>query len=750
MYTTNTKTQVCSMESAKQSGSLDLTKKGPMGRFGIKSTNVVVENCSEPVEAVILIEDGKIADIFSGKELNAHKLDELKADWNIKDYGDLFIFPGLVDSNVHLHANFGSEWENIIYCTELAAAGGVTTIVDNPVMSRPFNNGDEYVRSLQQRISAIKKHSKVDFGVFGILEPKTENSIGKLQEIGVLGLKCYLSSCFQSSIGHFPPEDFKHVLEDLELKHPNLLIAIHPEIATEREIYLTSPCRTVPLDKRLDRDYGIKSLEFGGAANKGSYYEETSNKDTNSNADNGCYDDEDELPSSFIDTPSKLEGRINKSKQKTEVKNLVHFELASYAYENKKILNADESGSDSEDILSALKHKHKSQSPVRPRLYSGDQPKSNMNGNKIELFNNYNGKGKKPEGQTSLEELTEKASFRQITKKTLISINPVGQNKLASPEKDVSDKKRLFKENSIEGGLKRNILKEIPEELAKEDKQACDDIPFVEEKAKPQEFLEKRKQQQEESDKVSNLQISRNQTVFVKGNLDVHLNQGNYLDQEQEQTVVKGRKRFSALEEFDTSDALKKRDGSQESQEDQKTSLSTNNSTNMSFQKFSLQSDAKDQLHFLNQGEEIPGSKTRFSFEDDAHQTQLFEIKHQPGKVQTRKVLSLHIAQNSMDVLDSRSKTEIPRINLGLKAVSEDFQPTISSFMENDMDTQTNLANTDLSSLSPNLLSPSPNISWIKLCSKEEFLLNHPLVILGTLQAVHYQAQEATFLVLII
>lgn len=43
------------------------------------------------------------------------------------DYGEQYIFPGLIDSNVSLH--LGDEWEDVEGTTELLAEGGVTTLV---------------------------------------------------------------------------------------------------------------------------------------------------------------------------------------------------------------------------------------------------------------------------------------------------------------------------------------------------------------------------------------------------------------------------------------------------------------------------------------------------------------------------------------------------------------------------------------------------------------------------------------------
>ena len=318
-------------------------KHSQMISYGIKSSNVVLEGHHEPVEAIIFIQEEKIMDVIVLKEATHSELPYAYKDWDIIDYGNLVIFPGLIDSNVYLHADFDAEWENIRNCTELAAAGGVTTIIDNPVMTKTFESDAGYVSNLKQRIEIIKANSRIDFGVFGILEPKTKNSVKQLLELGIMGVKCYLLNCFQNAVGHVLPEDLEDLFKSLEKECPNLLVLFHPEIATERELFLTSPCRAVPLEKRLDMEYDIKSIERGGAANKGSYIDDFQKKDD---------DDDDEEPINHDDddmlSPTSLRGKVRKLKEKTEVNDIVHFELLSYSFDSQQNdTNNDDSSSDS-------------------------------------------------------------------------------------------------------------------------------------------------------------------------------------------------------------------------------------------------------------------------------------------------------------------------------------------------------------------------------------------------------------------
>jgi len=365
----------------------------------------MLDELHEPTQAIIFIDSGKISNVIITQDIDPSSLSELCQGWDIIDYGDLFIFPGLLDINVHLHADFGYDWENIQSCTELAAAGGVTTIVDNPVMSATFETGEEYIEILQKRINKIKANSRVDFGVFGIFEPKTQDFADKIVETGVLGLKCYLLNCFQNTIGHFDRENIREVLESLEALCPDTLLLVHPELATEREIYLTSPCRPLPLRKRLDMSHAIKSMEFGGAANKGSYIEELCRKKQDDEAENDDDDDDDEdkvgeIECSIgdIDSPTKLKNQVKKTQEKTEINDLVHFELLSYSYENNEAPeietdynNRKDSDSDEEDVMERIV-KAKSQKTLTLNkcieIQEEKEDDKEVNEGKINIFSN--------------------------------------------------------------------------------------------------------------------------------------------------------------------------------------------------------------------------------------------------------------------------------------------------------------------------------------------------------------------------
>ena len=48
--------------------------------------------------------------------------------------GDLVIMPGVVDSHVHLNEPGRTDWEGFRTATRAAAAGGITTVIDMPLL----------------------------------------------------------------------------------------------------------------------------------------------------------------------------------------------------------------------------------------------------------------------------------------------------------------------------------------------------------------------------------------------------------------------------------------------------------------------------------------------------------------------------------------------------------------------------------------------------------------------------------------
>lgn len=157
---------------------------------------------------------GKIAAIGRGERPGAEQVD---------DYGDRWIFPGVVDGQTHAGSyrglpGFGST-------TRSALAGGVTTIVD-----MPYDNPDPLntVERFQAKVDAVHEHAHCDVALYGTVAPGQDVSvIPDLLDLGVCAIKI---SAFESHPQRFPRIDTAQMLDLFEiLADTKVPLGIHNE-----------------------------------------------------------------------------------------------------------------------------------------------------------------------------------------------------------------------------------------------------------------------------------------------------------------------------------------------------------------------------------------------------------------------------------------------------------------------------------------------------------------------------------------
>jgi allantoinase len=148
----------------------------------IRSSRVVVDGMVRP--ATIHIDHGRI-----------QAIDNAEAD---RDYGDLVIMPGVVDSHVHVNEPGRTEWEGFETATRAAAAGGITTIVDMPLNSIPPTTT---VEALHTKAEAMRGKLHVDVGLWGGVIPGNLDQLLPMLEAGARGFKCFL---VHSGVEEFP------------------------------------------------------------------------------------------------------------------------------------------------------------------------------------------------------------------------------------------------------------------------------------------------------------------------------------------------------------------------------------------------------------------------------------------------------------------------------------------------------------------------------------------------------------------
>jgi len=180
------------------------------------STRVVTP---EGVRAAAVLED-------EGRIRGLCHPNDIPPEYAKRDFGDLAILPGLVDSHVHINEPGRTEWEGFWTATRAAAAGGYTTLIDMPLNCLP---GTTTIAALGAKREAARGKCFVDWAAWGGVSGDNAEHIEPLARAGVKGFKCFLiyPGC----------EGFEMVTrEQLELALPHVVrtglpLLVHAELA---------------------------------------------------------------------------------------------------------------------------------------------------------------------------------------------------------------------------------------------------------------------------------------------------------------------------------------------------------------------------------------------------------------------------------------------------------------------------------------------------------------------------------------
>jgi len=143
------------------------------------SRRVVTPNGIRP--AAVLVEEARILDVVPP--------DQLPAQIPVKDFGEVAILPGLVDSHVHINEPGRTEWEGFLTATRAAAAGGYTLLVDMPLNGLPATTT---AAALEAKRKAASGQCHVDWMAWGGVVSDNQEHIEDLAATGVPGFKCFL------------------------------------------------------------------------------------------------------------------------------------------------------------------------------------------------------------------------------------------------------------------------------------------------------------------------------------------------------------------------------------------------------------------------------------------------------------------------------------------------------------------------------------------------------------------------------
>lgn len=187
--------------------------------LAIKSNKVVTPNGIQP--AIVLISDGIIWDIVASLNTGI--------DCQTIELGDKILFPGVIDTHVHINEPGRTDWEGFDTATRSAIAGGITTLVDMPLNASPVTTS---VSAFEEKLLSTKNKLHANCGFWGGVIPGNINEIEGLIKKGVLGFKAFLT--------HSGIDEFPNVTEsDLRLVMPviakyNLPLLVHCELVSDK------------------------------------------------------------------------------------------------------------------------------------------------------------------------------------------------------------------------------------------------------------------------------------------------------------------------------------------------------------------------------------------------------------------------------------------------------------------------------------------------------------------------------------
>jgi allantoinase len=181
-----------------------------------RSTRVLTAEGLRP--AALLVEGERIAGVVGWSDAPAGA--------ELRDFGDLVLLPGLVDSHVHINEPGRTEWEGFWTATRAAAAGGVTTLVDMPLNCVPETTDGT---ALEAKRTAAHGKARVDWAAWGGVVRGNSEALPGLAAAGVPGFKCFL---IHSGIDGFAWVDEAELRLALpRLKAAGLPLLAHAEVA---------------------------------------------------------------------------------------------------------------------------------------------------------------------------------------------------------------------------------------------------------------------------------------------------------------------------------------------------------------------------------------------------------------------------------------------------------------------------------------------------------------------------------------
>jgi allantoinase len=164
--------------------------------------------------ADIAVTDGRITAVGTNVGDSAKEIDAF----------GLHVFPGGIDSHVHLNEPGRTEWETIASGSAALAAGGYTSFVDMPLNNLPVTIDGP---SFDLKLAAAGRSSLLDYGFWGGLVPGNLDRLAELARRGVLGFKAFMCP---SGIDEFPACDERTLREGMKrIADLDSILLVHAE-----------------------------------------------------------------------------------------------------------------------------------------------------------------------------------------------------------------------------------------------------------------------------------------------------------------------------------------------------------------------------------------------------------------------------------------------------------------------------------------------------------------------------------------
>jgi allantoinase len=165
-------------------------------------------------KADIVVNHGRITEVGA----------DLEGFGQVVDATGLHVFPGGIDSHVHLNEPGRTEWEDIAHGTSALAAGGYTSFIDMPLNNLPVTTT---VEAFDLKLAAMERSARIDFGLWAGLVPANLDQLGPLVARGAMGFKAFLCP---SGIDEFPACDLDSLRQGMErIASLGSILLVHAE-----------------------------------------------------------------------------------------------------------------------------------------------------------------------------------------------------------------------------------------------------------------------------------------------------------------------------------------------------------------------------------------------------------------------------------------------------------------------------------------------------------------------------------------